>query len=245
MTSRSRLLVAGALGLTAWLSLGAMAGAQTETTVAAPAEQEEPVAEAEGAAEGEVVYADKYAEECAHLILEGHDLEDCHYSPHKFRPETNEIIWGSFFFLVVAVLLAKMALPAMKKGMAARSDRIRSDLDRASAARSDAEAALVETRRQLDGSAEEGERIKAEGLEQARVLEADLRARADAEAAELRRRSEVDAGLSVGRATDEIRARVGALSVLVAEQLVERNLDASTQRALVESYIARVGSGAN
>lgn len=246
MTSRSRLLVAGALGLTAWLSLGGMAGAQTETTEPAAPETEAPVGEAEGGgAEGEIEYADHFSEECAHLLLEGKDLEECHYSPHKFRPETNEIIWGSFFFLVVAALMGKAAVPAMKKGMAARTERIRSELDRAASGRAAAEAALEQTRSQLVGSGEEGERIIAEGIAQAAALEAELKARADAEALEVRARSEVDARLAVGRASDEIRARVAGLSVLVAEQIVERNLDGATQRDLVESYITRVGSGAS
>src|SRR5215212_488035 len=103
MTNRIRLL---AVGLVAAASLlgpaAAVAHAQTTETTTASG--------------GEDAGLDKFEEECVHLINEGHELSECQQSPKKFLPETNEIIWGSIFFVVVIGMLWKFAVPGMKKG---------------------------------------------------------------------------------------------------------------------------------
>src|SRR4051812_9662479 len=48
-----------------------------------------------------------------------------------FWPETAEIIYGGLASIIIFVLLAKFAGPALKKGLAARTARIQKELDSA------------------------------------------------------------------------------------------------------------------
>ena len=143
-------------------------------------------------------------------------LNDCNKAPSLFTPAPAEMIWGALAFLIVAIALLKFAFPALRKTMTARAEKIRGDLEGAEAARTDAEA------------------------ERAKLL-----ARAEAEAAEIRQRANEDARLAGERALSDLQAQVAGLSVDLAERIVERNLDRDTQLALVESYIASVGSTGN
>jgi F-type H+-transporting ATPase subunit b len=229
MTFRSRLLAVGLLAVAATLGPAAVAHAQTTTT--APAEQ---------ATEGADL--DKFEEECVHLLNEGKKLEECQQSPNKFLPETNEIIWGSIFFAVVAIGLAKFAFPAMKKGMAARSERIAGDVARAEEARAGAEQQRAEFERMLGDAGAERERILADAREQAGVLRRELVARAESEAAQLRQRAEDDTRLLAQRARADLEAQVASLSVRLAQLLVERSLDDTTQQGLVDHYIQQLTS---
>ncbi|MDE0803848.1 MAG: hypothetical protein OSA99_11035, partial [Acidimicrobiales bacterium] len=70
--------------------------------------------------------------------------EDCLDAPNPLLPEINEIIWGSVGFVVVFLFLAKFGMPAAKKAMQERSEKIQSDLDAAEAAKADAEAVKAE-----------------------------------------------------------------------------------------------------
>ncbi len=68
---------------------------------------------------------------CIAIIQEAALLEDCQEAPNPMLPETNEIIWGFIGFAVVFFFVWKMGLPAIKKSMDARTERIRNDLDAA------------------------------------------------------------------------------------------------------------------
>jgi F-type H+-transporting ATPase subunit b len=159
-------------------------------------------------------------------------------------PDAKEIIWTVIAFAFVLVILAKFAFPAMRKGLQARVDRIRADLERAEQAKNEAESALEEYRRQLADARAEANRIIEEGRQAAEQVRRDLIARAEADADELRQRAQEDARLASQRAMTDLRAEVADLSVDLAEKIVEHNLDRDTQLALIENYINSVGNGA-
>ena len=64
----------------------------------------------------------------------------------------------------------------------------------------------------------------------------------DGEIAEHRARAQEDIRLATERAQADLQASVKDLSIELAEKVVEHNLDADTQRALIDNYIAQVGS---
>jgi F-type H+-transporting ATPase subunit b len=230
MTLRSRLVAVGFVATAAVLGPAAAAHAQTTTTT--PEQTATTTAE-----------LDKFEEECVHLLNEGEDLEKCQQSPNKFLPETNEIIWGSIFFAVVVILLGKFALPAMKKGMAARSERIAGEISRAEETRAGAEQQRAEFERMLGDAGAERERLLAAAREQAEVLRRELVARAESDASDLRQRAADDTRLLADRARTDLEAQVASLSVQLTQLLVERSLDAQTQQGLVDRYIQQLSSG--
>lgn len=73
--------------------------------------------------------------------------------PNPIAPEGKELVWGFGSFLVFLVIMRLFLVPKVRKGMAARYDGIRADLEGADAAKADArgevakyEAALAEVR---------------------------------------------------------------------------------------------------
>jgi F-type H+-transporting ATPase subunit b len=204
------------------VGLGASAYAQTETTPATTTSGDE---------------LGKFEAECLEQIEHGGTVDDCHNAPHKFLPERNEIIWGSIFFVVVAVALVKKAGPAAKKAMTARTERIRGEIERAERARASAAESLAEVQALVADSAAERERVLTEAHQQAGALRGELAARAEAEAADVRARAAADARFASERAMAELQTRLARLSVLAAEHVVEHNLDPPTQQALIEQYI--------
>jgi F-type H+-transporting ATPase subunit b len=157
-------------------------------------------------------------------------------------PETKEIVWAAICFVIVFALLAWKAWPAIKKAIQDREERIRADLERAEAAKVEAEQALAGYHQQLAEARTEAGKIIEEARLAADQVRKDLIARAEAEAAELRARAQADIGLATDRALADLRSRVAELSIELAEKVVERNLDHDTQIALIESYINQVGS---
>jgi F-type H+-transporting ATPase subunit b len=225
-----RLLAATALAALGVIAIPAAA-------YAAPAGGDEPTGEEE--LPGPAGHAE---EECIHLLEEGKKIDDCQEAPNPILPAGNEIVWGALAFAVLFLALLKWGLPAVRKSMAAREERIKGDLERAEQARLESEAELAKYRQQLAEAKSEATRILEEARQSADEVRRQVRAQADQEATEIRARAQEDAGVAIERARAEVQAQVAELAIELAERIVEQNLDRDTQIQLIENYINQVGS---
>jgi F-type H+-transporting ATPase subunit b len=157
-------------------------------------------------------------------------------------PEGKEILWAAISFILVLVILAWKAWPALKAGLQARQDRIRGDLERAEQARVEAESSLEEYRLQLAEARTDAQQIIEEARQQAEHVRRDLMAKAESDAAELRARAAEDIQLATQRAMSDLQGQMAELSIELAEKVVNANLDRERQLALIENYINEVGS---
>jgi F-type H+-transporting ATPase subunit b len=193
-------------------------------------------------AQEEPRFADHSSEECHKLLEEGKTPDDCQEAPSPIMPATNELVWGSIAFITVFILLGRLAYPAIKKSMDARTEKIRESLDDAERTKSEAQTILEDYQRQLNDARNESNRIIEEARQTADQLRQDLTQRAEAEVAELRRRAQEDIASAQQRAVADLRSQVSTLAIELAEKVVERNLDRDTNTALIESYINQLES---
>src|SRR5919109_5697756 len=82
-------------------------------------------------------------------------------------PEPDELIFGTIAFFVLLAILAKVAFPALRKGLAEREQAIRSELERAEAARLETEAKREEYERQIADARGEADRVVRQAMEAA------------------------------------------------------------------------------
>jgi F-type H+-transporting ATPase subunit b len=186
-------------------------------------------------------FADKASEECAKLLEEGKTVEDCQKAPNPLVPEANEIIWGGAAFAVLLFAMWKWGLPAVRNMMHNREERIRSDLERAEGAKAESEEVLAQYQAQLADARAEAGRIIEEARQAADQVRRELIAKSEDEAAEVRARADADIALQRERALAELRTDVASMSIDLAERIVGRNLDRTTQMQLVDSFIDEVG----
>lgn len=188
---------------------------------------------------------DKFAEECITILESGGSIDDCQKAPSPILPATNELIWGAASFAVLFILLAKFAWPGLKGATAARTERIRADVDAADQAKADAERVLEEYRAQLAGAKSEAGRVIEEARQQADAIKRDQEQRLQAELAEMRNRAAADVEAAKAQAIADLRSDVAQIAVGAAELVVQKNLDPATQRQLVDNYIDQLANRAN
>jgi F-type H+-transporting ATPase subunit b len=157
-------------------------------------------------------------------------------------PEGKEILWAAIAFIIVLSLLAWKAWPAIKAGLKARQDRIAGDLEKAEAARVEAETSLEDYRRQLADARNEAAGIIEAARQDADRVRQERIAAVESDIAEMRARAQEDITLATQRAMADLRQQMTELSIQLAERVVEANLDRDRQTALVESFISQVGS---
>lgn len=180
--------------------------------------------------------------ECAKLLGEGKTVDDCHKAPSPILPAKDELVWGSISFVILFLLMRKFAFPAIKKGMEARTERIRSDLDAAESAKSEAVGVLDGYKAQLADAKAEAGRIIEEARHAADALKKDQEARLQTELAEARTRAASDIEAAKAQATADLRGELASLAVGAASAVVNKNLDPAAQTQLIEDYINQVGS---
>ncbi len=168
---------------------------------------------------------------------------DGHVTTHSWiLPETAEIIWGGLASIIIFAMLWKFAGPAIKKGMAARTERIQKELDAAASDKATAANEAAQIRQAKGDIAAERARILAEADTQAAAVLDDGRVRLRQELADIEAKTLADIAAAQGRAGDELRAEIARLSVAAVDHIVTGSLDDSTQQALIENFIARVGA---
>jgi F-type H+-transporting ATPase subunit b len=204
------------------------------------------VAAAQEQPTGTTVHLPAANEECIKLLENpSKKIDDCQKAPSPILPATNEIFWGSISFVVLLALLKKFAWPGLSGGLAARTERIRADLDAAESAKAEADQVLTDYKAQLADARNESARIIEEARQAADALRKDQEQRLQTELAQLRERAAADIESAKRQAVADLKDEVAGLAIGAAEVIVQRNLDRDTQVRLVESYIEQVLSRSN
>jgi F-type H+-transporting ATPase subunit b len=175
-------------------------------------------------------------------LNQGTDAGECVKATSPIVPDATDLFYGGLAFLILLVAMWKFALPGVKKGMDGRSERIRADLARADAAKTEAEQLLATYQRQVANSKAEATRIIEDARATADGLRAELHRRAEAEIAEARQRAAADIEASKAQAIADLTSEVASLAIGAAEVVVQKSLDRETQVQLIENYINQVGS---
>ena len=167
--------------------------------------------------------------------------EDPSQTHHWLLPETAEIIYGGIASMLIFAALYKFALPAAKKAMADRTERIQKELDNAANTRSAAETEAANIRKAVGDIASERARLLAEADQQAATLLSEGRTRIAAEVAELEAKADADVAASRSRSSDELRAQIAQIASVAAQNAVAATLNDGTQQELIEGFISSVG----
>jgi len=160
-------------------------------------------------------------------------------------PHANELIVGAIAFAVLFFFMWKWVLPRVGALLDERRKKIQGELEGAEAARREAEAELARYREQLANAREEANRIIEEGRKTAEQLRADLQSRAEQEATATVARATEEIRAERDRVLRELSAQVGQIAVELAERVVEKELDKTTQQNLIDEFIEQVSGSGN
>lgn len=172
------------------------------------------------------------------LAAEGHGPN------HPIWPEVKELIWAAAAFFIVFGLLWWKGLPAAKKGLTDRTERLAKEIDDAAKASSDADAKLADVQQRIANAENERQRILVEARQTAEALKAQIVQKADEDAAAIKARAAADVEASKSQAMAELQREVASLALGAAEHVISANLDAGTQAELIDRYIDQVGAQA-
>jgi len=160
----------------------------------------------------------------------------------KIIPLTSELLVSLVSFAVLFVVMWKFALPPITKMLDERAEKIKDSLEKAEETRVEAERLLNEYKEQLAAARLESSRVIEQGRKVAETMKDEIVAKANEERESIlaRAREEIQGEKRVALA--ELQASVADLSVAVAGRIIGTTLSASDHAALIEKYVAEVGT---
>ena len=150
------------------------------------------------------------------------------------------MIWTIVTFAIVLFVLRRLAFSRIQGLIDARRDRIREALDEADKARAEARELRELTKEEREEAKAERERILDETRRQAQAQYERARQQADEDLKRRLDENQRELEAENRRLREQIRRDVVELTLLAAEKVTGKTLDADDQRRLVDEAVAEV-----
>jgi F-type H+-transporting ATPase subunit b len=157
-------------------------------------------------------------------------------------PPMGELIPATIAFLILLGFMSKFALPTVIENLDKRAQSIAESLEKAEAAKVEAEQLLAEYKQTMAEARKEASTILAQAKQSAEATRADAATRAQAEydALLVKAREAIDGEKQAAIA--ELQASVARISVAVAGKLIGSELSTEDHLRVVEKYVNEAGS---
>lgn len=147
------------------------------------------------------------------------------------------MIWTLITFAIVLFVLRRVAFGRIQGIIDARRERIREALDEADKARQEARELRELTKREREEAKADREQILEESRRQAQSLFEQARQRADEDLRERLQKNQKELEAETRRMQEEIRRDVVELTLLAAEKVTGKALDAKDQQRMIDETI--------
>jgi F-type H+-transporting ATPase subunit b len=150
------------------------------------------------------------------------------------------IIWTIITFVLLVLVLSKVAWKPILQALHSRENSIRDALRQAEEARKDAEKVLAENRQAISKANEETARLLREGRELAEQMKNEIVARAHEQAKHNLDQAKDEIQREKEAALLQLRSQVADLAITVAEKILEESLDAARQKKIVDKVLQKL-----
>ena len=161
--------------------------------------------------------------------------EEAPKGPFAITPGVS--IWTLVVFLVLLVVLAKTAWPAILKAVEEREKKIQAQLDQAEQANREAQRVLADYQQKLAAARNEAQELLAAGRQAGEKAREEIMTRARTEHEDLIDRARREIVAEREKALAALRGEAVELSLAAASKVLERNLDSEADRRLVREYL--------
>ncbi len=150
------------------------------------------------------------------------------------------IIWTILTFLILLIILKKVAWKPILTALDNREKGIEDSLNRAEQAKKDAQKILEENQATLSKAEEESKKI----IDQSRVYADNLKEQMLKESKDQQQKIIEDASAEIERkknaAFEELKNQIAEISVNAAEKIMKENIDAAKNTQIVNKYLSEI-----
>ena len=158
-----------------------------------------------------------------------------------FSVDPGSVLWTIISFLLLLLILGKLAWKPILGALAAREQGIKDDIEKARADRLAAEQARGEYEQSLAEARRQAQVLIAEGRERARQVEAEQLELARAEAQRVREQASEEINREAAKVRQGLQGELVELSLAAAEQVMRRSLSRADHEAIIQDALKQAG----
>jgi F-type H+-transporting ATPase subunit b len=150
------------------------------------------------------------------------------------------IVWTWITFICLAAVLAKFAWRPILKALGDREEKIRSALDEADRARTEAAELIKQNEKNIARAEEEYQKLVKEGKDLAEKIREEIVSKAKQQAQQELRQASEEIRRDIEEAKFNLRTEIAKLAIMAAEKILGETLDEKKQKTLTDSIIERL-----
>jgi F-type H+-transporting ATPase subunit b len=159
--------------------------------------------------------------------------------PSPLFPQPYDIIWSAVAFVIILIVVWKYALPRMGAMLDERSALIEGNIEKATQAKAEADAALEEYRAQLADARGEAAKIREQARADGTKILLELKEQAQAEANRIAAAAQATIEAERQSALVSLRNEVGSLALSLASGVIGESLtDDKRASSIVDRFLA-------
>jgi F-type H+-transporting ATPase subunit b len=178
--------------------------------------------------------------EAAHGAEHGGGIE--WVTPILMNKGKTGLVWILINFAVLMWILDKLLFSKLRQKTADRHDQIKNELDKATAARKEAEGIIREYRQRMDKLDDEAAELMADAKRRAEADRKSIIAGAEEEAARIKSAATAAADREAEFRRRQLENEIVDRAVDRAEALLRQKLQPTDQKRMVDDYVQRIGS---
>jgi F-type H+-transporting ATPase subunit b len=151
-------------------------------------------------------------------------------------PDTGLIIWTIVSFLALVVILKLTAWGPLLHAIEEREARLKADREGAEAARAAAEKIQKDLEAQMADLTAKSREMMQQTQKEADALRAKLKADAESDSQKIREKTMAELGEEKERLVRDLRKEVAGLSIMAAERLLRKSVDAGVEKTVLEGF---------
>lgn len=160
-------------------------------------------------------------------------------TPNPLLPAYYDLIWAAVCFVIILLVVWKVALPRLVTMLDERSAAIEGNIEKADAAQKEAEAALAEYTQQLADARREAGEIRESAHEDGKKIVAEAKATATAEAERVAASAQAQIEAERQAAVVSLRNEVGGIALDLAGNVIGETLnDDQKAQSVVDRFLA-------
>ncbi len=155
-------------------------------------------------------------------------------------PNLGTFFWTAVTFVLLLVILKKVAWGPILQTLAERETRIKEALEKADAAQKETEEALAKNQKVMDEAKKEAQDLLNKSRKTADTTKEEIIQKAHSEASAMLEKAKREISLEGEKAVDEIRKQTAELSVMIASKLIGKTLSQKDHQDVIDDSLKQM-----
>lgn len=163
-----------------------------------------------------------------------------HEKPSLLSVNPGLIIWTIIIFVLLLVLLRKIAWKPLLGALTSREESIKNSLDNAEKLKKEAEELIEQNKKNLAEANAKSMEIINQAKEVANKLGDELKQKANEDAHKIIEQAKAEIEQQKNSAMDDLKDKISDIAIEAAEKIISESLDKEKQKKLVNDFLSKV-----